>query len=307
LQELNAVNERRETTLTMQQLTHPAGAATVLGASPIIRRVETIDEYRQCESLQDRIWGRDGVARVPLLDLLTAQENGGLVLGAFERQTLVGFVYSFLGMAAGRVKHCSVVLAVDPRHRGHGIGRWLKLAQRDEVLAQGLDLITWTFDPLLAVNARLNISRLGAVARVYRVNHYGADTGLVTGLDTDRLVVEWRLRDRPDAAARPIAVPAPQATSAAGAASVAEVVQVAGLSRIVAVDPHADAPELLLPIPTDLEAMLRSDLALVRHWRCRTRELFQTCFERGYHVSGFDTAAGPAGTGCYLLRRDGVR
>lgn len=296
----------------MQQLTHRVDAASVLAAAPIIRRVETIDEYRQCESLQDRIWGREGVARVPLLDLLTAQENGGLVLGAFERLTLVGFVYSFLGMAGEQLKHCSVVLAVDPQHRGHGIGRWLKLAQRDEVLAQGLDLITWTFDPLLAVNARLNITRLGAVARVYRVNHYGAGSGLVSGLDTDRLVVEWRLRDRPDGPpGRPsVAAPGssdPRAAEAAQPASVAEVVQVSGLPRIVAVDLHADAPQLLLPIPADLEAVLRSDLALVQHWRCRTRELFQAYFERGYQVAGFDATGGPAGTGRYLLRRDGVR
>ena len=313
LQELVAVNIRGETTLTMQRLTHRVDRAAMLASAPIIRRVETIDEYRQCESLQERIWGRDGVARVPLLDLLTAQENGGLVLGAFEGEALVGFVFSFLGMAAGRrLKHCSVVLAVDPRQRGRGIGRRLKLAQRDEVLAQGLDLITWTFDPLLAVNAQLNISRLGAVARVYRVNQYDAGRGPITGLDTDRLMVEWRLRGRPEELARrpaviPPPVPAPVLPPDSAPPAVAEVVVVSGMPRIVSVDLHADAVTLLLPIPVDLDAMLRSDFTLAQHWRYRTRELFQTYFDRGYQVAGFDGTTGPAGTRCYLLRRGASR
>jgi predicted GNAT superfamily acetyltransferase len=273
--------------------------AALLDRAIAVRRVHTVDEYRQCERLQDQVWGPGDVAGVPLLDLLTAQENGGMVLGAFtDEGTLVGFVYSFLGLDGNRrIKHCSVILGVAPEHRGHGIGLRLKRAQRDEALAQGLDLITWTFDPLLAVNANLNVRRLGAVARDYRVNHYAAAHGLNGGLDTDRLIVEWWLRRqrRTD--------PAPLLETAVPIARTCPD-PITGLPTIAEVDLDLDAPALLLPIPPDLDAIKRRDLAQARHWRLQTRVLFETYFDRGYWVAGFQPGAGPAARTGYLLARE---
>jgi len=269
---------------------------TVLDQVISIRRVRDIDEYRQCERLQERIWGPRGVARVPLLDLLTAQDNGGLVLGAFEGGELVGFAFSFLGMDPRYgLKHCSVVLAVAEEHRGRGLAVKLKRAQRDEVLAQGIDLITWTFDPLLAVNARLNIHRLGAISHTYRVNHYG-DAG---GLETDRLIVEWWLRrDRGATSLGTTGQPD------AGAVPAARVVRVGGLPQIAAVVGDFSAGTLLLPIPADMRIIQRCDRGLARAWREQTRALFQDCFARGYAVVGFEPTVSLNGTVAYLLRRD---
>ena len=278
-------------------------ARTRLMLAPVVRRVSTSGEYRQCEHLQERIWGPEGVARVPLLDLLTAQENGGLVLGAFSGDLLVGFVFSFLGMdSLNRLKHCSVVLAVDSNFRGHGIGRRLKLAQRDEALAQGIGLITWTYDPLLALNANLNIRRLGAVSRTYSVNHYDTERAPMpgldsVGLDTDRLIVEWDLRKDPGQAA---------ADDPSPAVRVADVAVSAGLPCITAMDLDVDAATVLVPVPADMARVRSADLKLARRWRYLTRTLFQTYFQRGYTVVGFDATADAAGTAWYRLRRDVV-
>ncbi|MEN3357024.1 MAG: hypothetical protein V7637_1006 [Mycobacteriales bacterium] len=273
----------------------------VLDRVATVRRVRTTDEYRQIERLQDRVWGAGDVAGVPMLDLLTAQENGGMVLGAFDAGGgLVGFVFSFLGISQERrLKHCSVILGVDPEHRGHGIGLRLKLAQREEALAQGIDLITWTFDPLLAVNANLNVRRLGAIAREYRINHYDTVYGLNGGLDTDRLIVEWWLRRR-------------QPGQTAAAALVPQAVhtgritpdQVTGLPTLTDVDQDVDAPILLLPIPADLNELKRHDLAGARRWRLQTRALFLAYLERGYTVIDFHPGDSSDPRAGYLLSRE---
>jgi predicted GNAT superfamily acetyltransferase len=263
-----------------------------------IHRLTTIEQYHQCEQLQEGIWGRDGIGRVPLLDLLTAQDSGGMVLGAFDEETLLGFVYSFLGMDPHHgLKQCSVLLAVAQEYRNLGIGRLLKLAQRDEALRQQINLITWTYDPLLAVNARLNIRRLGAMSRSYRVNHYGSPRNSSAGLDTDRLIVEWWL-DRAGSELPLVGATGPQ--------PVAQVAADGGLPRIAAVVLDHDADLLELPIPVDLAAILRCDFGLAQHWREQTRALFQAYFARGYAVVGFGPHVRPDGTISYLLQRGGT-
>jgi len=270
-------------------------------ASITLRRVEGIDEYRQCERLQEVVWGPDDVARVPLLDLLTAQENGGSVLGAFaEDRVLVGFVYSFPGLTAeGHLKQCSVILCVHPEHRGRGLGRELKLAQRTAALIQGIDLVTWTFDPLLAVNAMLNIRRLGGVARDYRVKLYDSGSGLKARLETDRLVVEWWLRRRPW----------PQAhgtrSEVSGDVLVNEVTRDPGTGLLRNANLIFDAgdPTIRIAIPPDIAAVKRSDMALARRWRVEVRTLFETYFDRGYVVVDFAWPGWPAGHPAYVLKR----
>ena len=159
-----------------------------------IRALKDAAEFQQCEELQRRVWGMGDLSVVPLHLLLTAHKNGGLVLGAFgEQRTMVGFVFGFLGMTdQGQVKHCSHMAGVLPEYQGQQIGYRLKLAQRAHVLAQGLALATWTYDPLEGSNASLNIGKLGVICRTYLPDVYG-DTGiqLHLGLPTDRFEVEW--------------------------------------------------------------------------------------------------------------------
>ena len=158
-----------------------------------IRPLSTHGEIRAVEQLQREVWDLPDVEVVPLHVLITAAKNGGLLLGAFDDERLVGFVFGFPGLTSdGKLKHCSHMAGVHPAYRDRGLGYSLKLAQRDHVLAQGIDLITWTFDPLETRNATLNFHKLGAVCNTYIPNLYGEmRDGLNAGLPSDRFQVDW--------------------------------------------------------------------------------------------------------------------
>ena len=161
-----------------------------------IKRLTTIQQFHQCEELQRRVWGMSDTDVVPLHLLLTVQKNGGLVLGAFdEGGRMIGCLFGFLGArdaTAQQLKHCSHMMGVLEGWRGRGVGYQLKLAQREHALAQGLELVTWTYDPLESLNAALNIGKLGVVCRTYFRDLYGEmEDGLNVGLSSDRFQVEW--------------------------------------------------------------------------------------------------------------------
>ncbi|HEY7183509.1 MAG TPA: hypothetical protein VIC84_18905, partial [Blastocatellia bacterium] len=164
-----------------------------------IRPVKTEDEYHAVERLQREIWGAPDIEIVAFEMLMTASKNGGVTLGAFDiaedEGRMVGFVFGFAGLTAdGRLKHCSHMAGALPGYRDRGVGHALKLKQREIVLAQGIDLITWTFDPLESRNARFNIHKLGATCNVYLRNLYGAMRDkLNAGLPSDRFQVDWRI------------------------------------------------------------------------------------------------------------------
>ena len=164
-------------------------------ASETIRPVREVHELRALEALQRDVWGFDEIEIVPLHVLMTAARHGGVVLGAFRRDDVVGFSFGFRGIDAdGAYVLCSHLLAVAPRARGRGLGLALKWAQRDAALAAGLDRIVWTFDPLEHGNARLNLNRLGGVSDRYVVDLYGElRDELNAGLPTDRIEIVWEL------------------------------------------------------------------------------------------------------------------
>ena len=169
-----------------------------------IRLVQGDAEYLAVEEVQRLAWGLAEVEVVPTHLLITAQKNGGLVLGAFEPQAdggqrMVGFVFGFAGLTGtGRLKHCSHMAGVVPERQGRNIGYRLKLAQREQVLALGIDLVTWTFDPLESRNARLNFHKLGVVCNTYLRHLYGAMRDeLNAGLVSDRFQVDWHICQRP--------------------------------------------------------------------------------------------------------------
>src|SRR5713101_490702 len=161
-----------------------------------IRLVHTHDEFAACEAMSREIWGAAERNVVPRELLLTIQRNGGLVHGAFLPEgRLVGFCFAFLGRRDGQLRLCSHQLGVLPEFRGTGIGIALKQAQRSDALRLGYELVTWTFDPLEARNAYINLHRLGCIARLYDRNHYGTmEDELNRGLPTDRFEAEWWLR-----------------------------------------------------------------------------------------------------------------
>ena len=169
-------------------------------------------EYHAVEDLQKEAWGFNDLDIVPAATLVATQWAGGMVLGAFDGNLMIGFAYGFPAYEDGRASMHSHMLAVKPEYRNAQAGFNLKLAQRDFVLSKGLDEITWTFDPLQSLNAHLNFAKLGVISKRYIVNFYGESTSspLHQGFGTDRLWVRWLLesdrvkrriaRDKPAAA-----------------------------------------------------------------------------------------------------------
>ena len=161
-----------------------------------IRELSAHNEMRACIDLQKRVWRGSDLDVVPQNIFVVACRTGGLLLGAFERDSLVGFALAFPAVRHGHIYLHSHMTAVAPELQGHGIGKRLKLAQREHSLARNFDLIEWTFDPLQPGNANFNIAHLGAIVREYLPNFYGNTTSaLDAGLPTDRLVAEWWIRE----------------------------------------------------------------------------------------------------------------
>ena len=252
-----------------------------------LRCLETYDDYHACERLQKHAWGfSDALDVIPLTNLVTAQKWGGLVLGAFdEGGELHGFCYGFLGRdPEGRLVHCSHMLAVDERARNRGLGARLKWAQRDYVLAHGVDMIVWTFDPLESINACLNFGKLGGLSDDYVINLYGETASkLHAGTTTDRLTIKW-LIDSPRVKKR--------ATGEAGA--VVGRLIAGGLEAPWALqadgsgpgepDLELDAPRILCEIPVNVQDVKVHDHRAAVAWREATQGVFNAYFERGYYV-----------------------
>lgn len=165
--------------------------------SVVIRRCHGLEELRSCVALQKEVWNFTDAELVPLRMFVVAEKVGGQVMGAFEGSNMVGFALSVPGTRSGHVYLHSHMLAVRKDHRNSGLGRRLKLLQREDALARGIELIEWTFDPLEIKNAYLNVERLGALARRYTINQYGITSSpLQGGLPSDRLIAEWWLKSK---------------------------------------------------------------------------------------------------------------
>jgi len=163
----------------------------------VIRNCAGLAELRACVALQKEIWNFTDAELVPLRMFVVAEKVGGQVIGAYDGNEMIGFALSVPGTRSGRVYLHSHMLAVRSEYRNAGLGRRLKLLQREDALARGIELIEWTFDPLEIKNSYLNIEKLGAIARRYNINQYGITSSpLQGGLPSDRLIAEWWLKSR---------------------------------------------------------------------------------------------------------------
>lgn len=245
-------------------------AAGETGLSGVeVRTLTTLEEFQRILDLQKRIWGFDESDVVPPRLFGVHRHIGGSVLGAFAGGKMVGYTLALAGFKSSwRIYWHSHMAGVVPEMQGRGIGRRLKLRQREEALAAGIDLIEWTFDPLQARNAYFNLERLGVVVREYAPNLYGVTSSALHGsLPTDRLVAAWHLES--------------PRVSACIAGKTPE---------------RADCAQTI-DIPKDIAAAPREQaLAL----QARLRAEFCTAFAGGFEVTGFDAA--PSG-GRYLLSR----
>jgi len=233
----------------------------------VVRKCHGMGEFQLCVDLQKEIWGEEDIEVEPATLFVVAAETGGQVLGAFDGPRLVGFTLALVGYTNGTVFLHSHMTGVLEKYRDRGVGRALKLFQREEALGRGIRLIVWTFDPLETRNAHFNLNRLGAIARKYLINLYGLTTSpLHLGLPTDRLWAEWRLDSE-----RVVA-----AVSDLGKAPSASVVAAATIA-----------------LPGELGAWKQSDMARVAGVQARIREEFAGWFARGYAAVGVrKTAAG---------------
>ncbi len=279
-----------------------------------IRPLHTLEELHACEQLQKEIWGFEDISVVPHHLLLTTIKNGGVLLGAFENERLIGFVYGFPGIENHRLKHCSLMCAVLPERRFQGVGYELKLKQREAVLAQGVELITWTFDPLVSPNAHFNLHKLGVISNRYERNLYGdMRDRLNAGLETDRLTVEWwiasphvqaRLREKPTdesagsadgsvlkhaqkppSAGFQLRKPGASAPDTLPAINETEEREGFLINRKYSLE-RTD-PQLLLEIPYHWQRMREQNMELVKRWRAETRAIFEYYFAHGYWASDF--------------------
>ena len=173
-------------------------SSTSVQASPQgveIRSLTQLDEFDLCVDVEMAVWGYDPADMIPRRMFLLASRIGGQVLGAFVEGRIAGFAMALPGYRNGHPYLHSHMLGVLADFRDLGLGRRLKLAQRDDALARGFELMEWTFDPLEIKNAHLNIARLGAIVRRYKANFYGPSSSpLQGGLPTDRVYAEWWLR-----------------------------------------------------------------------------------------------------------------
>lgn len=223
-----------------------------------IRSAVSHGDLHRCIDLQQEVWGVEERDLVPFHQLHAAHEWGGQVIVAEDGGEIVGFCYGFGGRQYGRPALLSHMLAVLPRYRGQGLGVELKLAQARWARENGYDLITWTYDPLEAVNAGLNVGRLGGIVRQYLVNHYGDMTDeLNRGLPSDRLLLEWHL----------------------------------GSPRVAALldgtAPPPVSPSLQCAVPLGFQQIKGTDREAALAWRLRVRDELTRAFGQGYMVTSF--------------------
>jgi predicted GNAT superfamily acetyltransferase len=236
-----------------------------------IRQLQALDEFSTAVRLQQEIWGFEDIELLPRRLFVVASKIGGQLLGAFDRGKMIAFCLCIPGLKPGGKAYLhSHMMGVLPEYRNSGIGRQLKLKQREFALDAQVDLIEWTFDPLEIKNAFFNIERLGAVIRRYVYNQYGTTSShLHGGLPTDRLVPEWWIRSR----------------------QVEQVLAGEPLSR-------EQVPLRRIEVPIDIASIRERDTVAARAVQERIGQQFAECFQSGLAVTGFERNKD---AGVYLL------
>ena len=230
----------------------------------VIQPIDDVAQMRAVEELQKEVWGIPDLEVVPLTQLVAAREAGGTLIGAFDGNDLIGFVYGFPSFEYGQAAHHSHMLAVKAAYRNLDLGRQLKLAQREQVMAQGIRLMTWTFDPLQSLNAHFNFNKLGVVADRYLPDFYGAEAAsFLHQTGTDRLWVSWWLAREP--------------------------------KPLMPVE-----SDISIEIPGDINSLQQHEPRTALRWREETRAAFTEAIGAGYKVVGF---VRENRIGKYLLRK----
>jgi predicted GNAT superfamily acetyltransferase len=253
------------------------------------RDLNTLDDYAQVVELERVIWGPGYEEVVPVPILAVTVLRGGVLVGAFAGDRMIGFVYSLAGIKHHKPTQWSHMLGVIDEFRNDGVGHQLKMLQRERGLALGVDLIEWTYDPMQALNAHLNFCKLGVVAEEYEINVYGTSSSpLHAGNPTDRFVAEWWIREPAAVHNVPNPVPANRIDRSGAWPT----------CRDLRLD--LDAAAIAVDIPMGFTEMLAKAPDVALEWRISTRHIFTTYFPRSYRAVDFKLDR-PAGRGSYLL------
>ena len=271
------------------------------------KQLKTLEDLNPCEDLQGAVWKFNKSDIIPPRFMRVLCKHGGFAMGAFDGDTMIGFVFGVPAIHYGRPSQHSHMLAVLPEYRNHNVGYQLKMAQREEALNRNIDLITWAFDPLQSKNAHLNINKLGVIACSYDINLYGetSSSKLHSGLGTDRLLAEWWLvsdkvktiidRDAHDAKKKP----------PAKGLSINET-RHDEHGFLVPVDPDLALTDevLLLEIPADIDEMKIANIDAAHRWRELIQKAFLHYFNAGYYVNSLQVERkGDTRRVCYVLER----
>jgi predicted GNAT superfamily acetyltransferase len=270
-----------------------------------IRPARSRADFEACVELQRAVWQLSDLEITSAIQMIATTHAGGLVqLAERGDGRIVGFAHAFPALRGGIPHLHSDMLAVLPEEQKHGVGVKLKWAQREEALARGVTLITWTYDPLQARNANLNLRRLGAIAPEFQPDFYGITTSsLHHGLPTDRLIVRWdlnapRVRERAAQGEPPRTVPPPSFPR------INDVKWQAGWP--VSSDPRTDLTEaaLLLEVPPDWDVLCRAAPRVAEQWHGKVRAAFLAYLSRGYVAADFAPAEeGGRRRPLYVLRK----
>lgn len=266
-----------------------------------LRAIDDVEEMRAVEELQKEVWGIPDLDVVPLTQLVAAKEAGGVLIGAFDGEALVGFVYGFPSFERGQLAHHSHMLAVRSEYRNLDLGRRLKLAQREHVIGQGIDLMSWTFDPLQSLNAYFNFSKLGVVADRYLLDFYGREAAsFLHQTGTDRLWISWfiasegverKINGLGEEIRVEVSVPLVQI---ADDDSPQRNDLTEGLAQDIA----------SIEIPSDIDSLQQRSPEIAARWRRETRWAFTEALSAGYFVASFARESrGAMRSGKYLLQK----
>jgi len=286
-----------------------------------IRLLHRMDEMVEAVALQRTYWGDDLESVIPAHMLFSLAMGGGHVLAAFDRQQMIGVLVGFLGTlpdepdrpAMANLQMVSKRMVVLEAYRGQGVGYHLKREQRRLAIKQGIRLITWTFDPLLAPNAHLNIRKLGAISRTYYPDYYGTapESGLAPLGSSDRFLAEWwvtqyRAEERMTGSRRPLMLA--DYLSAATPITNLSSLNAAGLPEPPDSALVPGGALALVEIPVDYAALTQQDVGLAGRWRQHTRVLLQTLLQRRFIVTDFlrEPYAGVERTFYLLSQPEGV-
>lgn len=243
-----------------------------------IKRLQSMADMKAISGIERAVWDMDSL---PVHQTFTAAQNGGILLAAYDNERPVGFLYSFPGYSGGHVYLCSHMLGVMPDMQKHHIGWQLKQKQYEWAYALGYPTIVWTFDPLLSVNAYLNLHKLHAYTDRYDPDYYGAmDDALNASLPTDRFLIRW-----------PVVSPTAEPFHFLSAKDVREAQRLAEVTVTKAGEPQCihdtlpdtlDASSYKVPIPADFLQLKANNTELALQWRMKTRRLFTALLQADF-------------------------